>query len=162
MTYDAFLSYNSLDRPAVLRVAKDLENRGCRCFLDQWYLRPGRIWVEALERALAASRSAALFLGPHEMGRWQQKERAWVLDRQAETQEIRGRLALLSPREHEMFALLVEGFPTKLIAHRLGITLRTAEHHRAAVMHKMQARTISHLVRMALSFGPAVGSHGET
>jgi FixJ family two-component response regulator len=35
----------------------------------------------------------------------------------------------------------------------LGITSRTAEHHRAAVMHKMQARTISHLVRMALSFG---------
>jgi FixJ family two-component response regulator len=83
-----------------------------------------------------------------------------ILDLQAETQEIRRRCALLTEREHEVFALLVEGLPTKLIAHRLGITSRTAEHHRAAVMHKMQARTISHLVRMALNFGPAVGDRG--
>jgi FixJ family two-component response regulator len=86
-----------------------------------------------------------------------------ILDHQAETQEFRSRLALLTPREHEVFAVLVEGLPTKLIAHRLQITSRTAEHHRAAVMHKMQARTISHLVRMALSFGPAAGGRrGET
>jgi FixJ family two-component response regulator len=83
-----------------------------------------------------------------------------ILDHQAETQEIRGRCALLTQREREIFDLLVEGMPTKLIAHRLGITSRTVDHHRAAVMHKMQARTISHLVRMALSFGPAIGGRG--
>jgi len=60
------------------------------------------------------------------------------------------RLALLTPREKEVLALLVEGYPTKVIAHQLGITCRTVEHHRAAVMHKTQARTLSHLVRMAL------------
>jgi FixJ family two-component response regulator len=76
-----------------------------------------------------------------------------IRDHHAETQEFSSRLALLTPREREVFAMLVEGLSTKLIAHRLGITSRTAEHHRAAVMHKMQARTISHLVRMALSFG---------
>ena len=75
-TYDAFLSYSSLDRPAVLRVAEELRLRGCSCFLDQWYLQPGQNWVEALEKALAGSRSAAFFIGPREMGRWQQKERA--------------------------------------------------------------------------------------
>ena len=80
-----------------------------------------------------------------------------ILDHLAETQEVGSRCGLLTPREREVFDLLVEGMPTKLIAHRLGITSRTAEHHRAAVMHKMQARTISHLVRMALSFGPANG-----
>ena len=80
-----------------------------------------------------------------------------ILDHQAENQEIGRRCALLTQREREVFDLLVEGLPTKLIAHRLGITSRTAEHHRAAVMHKMQARTISHLVRMALTSGPAVG-----
>ena len=80
-----------------------------------------------------------------------------ILNHKAEAQEIRSRCASLTQREREVFDLLVEGLPTKLIAHRLGITSRTAEHHRAAVMHKMQARTISHLVRMALSFGPAVG-----
>jgi FixJ family two-component response regulator len=76
-----------------------------------------------------------------------------ILNNKAEAQEIRSRRALLTQRERETFDLLVEGLPTKLIAHRLGITSRTAEHHRAAVMHKMQARTISHLVRMGLSFG---------
>jgi FixJ family two-component response regulator len=78
-------------------------------------------------------------------------------DRQTQVQEFRSRRALLTQRENEVFALLVDGLPTKLIAQQLGITPRTTEHHRAAVMHKMQARTISHLVRMALSF-PA----GET
>ena len=70
---------------------------------------------------------------------------------------------MLTPREREVFAMLVEGLSTKLLAHRLGITSRTAEHHRATVMHKMQTPTISHLVRMALSFGPAAGGRrGET
>jgi two-component system response regulator FixJ len=78
-------------------------------------------------------------------------------DRQTQVQEFRSRCASLTQREREVFALLVDGLPTKLIAHRLGITPRTAEHHRAAVMHKMQAAAISHLVRMALSFGPVAG-----
>jgi two-component system response regulator FixJ len=74
-------------------------------------------------------------------------------DLQAEMQEFRKRCALLTQREGEVMALLVEGMPTKLIAHHLGISARTTEHHRAAVMEKMQARTISHLVRMALGLG---------
>jgi two-component system response regulator FixJ len=78
-----------------------------------------------------------------------------ILNSKAPAQEIRSRCALLTQRERETFNLLVEGLPTKLIAERLGITPRTAEHHRAAVMHKMQARTISHLVRMGLSLGAA-------
>jgi two-component system response regulator FixJ len=57
--------------------------------------------------------------------------------------------------------LLVEGLPTKLIAHHLGISARMSEHHRAAVMQKMQARTISHLVRMALSLGHFNGANNS-
>jgi FixJ family two-component response regulator len=74
-------------------------------------------------------------------------------DLQAEMQEFRKRCALLTQREREVMTLLVEGMTTKLIAHHLGISARTTEHHRAAVMEKMQARTISHLVRMALTLG---------
>jgi FixJ family two-component response regulator len=59
----------------------------------------------------------------------------------------------LSPREKEVLKLLVEGQPTKLIAHELGISTRTAEHHRSAVMKKMAAKSLSHLVRMALDLG---------
>lgn len=56
----------------------------------------------------------------------------------------------LSPREKQVLELLVEGRPSKLIAYELGISTRTAEHHRAAVMKKMATRSLSHLVRMAL------------
>lgn len=74
-------------------------------------------------------------------------------DLQAEIQEFRKRCALLTQREGEVMTLLVEGLPTKAIARHLGIGARTAEHHRAAVMEKMQAPTISHLVRMGLRLG---------
>jgi two-component system response regulator FixJ len=64
--------------------------------------------------------------------------------------EVEACLQTLTPREEQVMALLVEGLPTKLIATRLEISTRTAEHHRAAVMKKMNARTLSHLIRMAL------------
>jgi two-component system response regulator FixJ len=66
-----------------------------------------------------------------------------------EMKGFKARQALLTQREREVLALLLEGLPTKLIAHQLRISSRTAEHHRAAVIQKMQARNISHLMRMA-------------
>ncbi len=81
--YDAFLSYNSLDHAVVERISRELGTRQCKCFIDRWYLQPGRDWVEALEQALSSSRSVVMFVGPNEMGRWQQRERAWALDRLA-------------------------------------------------------------------------------
>jgi len=74
-------------------------------------------------------------------------------DDQAKIQEFITRCALLTQREREVMTLLVEGLPTKLIARDLRISTRTVEHHRAAIMQKMQARNISHLVRMTLSIG---------
>ena len=76
-----------------------------------------------------------------------------VRDLQAELQEFKTRCGLLTQREREVLTLLIDGLPTKLIACHLGISARTTEHHRAAVMQKMQARTVSHLVRMALNLG---------
>jgi two-component system response regulator FixJ len=70
-------------------------------------------------------------------------------DAPLEMGEFRARRALLTRREREVLALLLEGLPTKLIAQQLRITSRTVEHHRAAVIQKMQARNISHLMRMA-------------
>jgi two-component system, LuxR family, response regulator FixJ len=66
-----------------------------------------------------------------------------------EMKGFKARQALLTQREREVLALLLEGLPTKLIAHQLRISSRTAEHHRGAVIQKMQARNISHLMRMA-------------
>jgi RNA polymerase sigma factor (sigma-70 family) len=65
-------------------------------------------------------------------------------------EEIRERLESLSPREREVLDLIVAGKPNKAIALSLGISQRTVEIHRARVMEKMQVRSVSLLVQMAL------------
>ncbi|AZO43288.1 response regulator transcription factor FixJ [Mesorhizobium sp. M7D.F.Ca.US.005.01.1.1] len=64
--------------------------------------------------------------------------------------EIHARLATLSERERQVLDGLVSGLPNKTIAYDLGISPRTVEIHRANVMSKMAASSLSHLVRMAL------------
>lgn len=71
-------------------------------------------------------------------------------DAHEEIEELRARYALLTNREQDVFKLLLEGHPTKVISYNLGISARTTEHHRAAVMQKMQAYNVSQLVRMIL------------
>jgi FixJ family two-component response regulator len=70
-------------------------------------------------------------------------------DERARTREARALYDELTGREKDVMALLIEGLPNKLVAARLNISTRTAEHHRAAVMRKMKARTLSHLFRTA-------------
>lgn len=67
--------------------------------------------------------------------------------------EIRKRLATLTPREKEVMALVVEGRPNKAVATRLGLSTRTVEVHRAKAMEKMQAQSLADLVRMAIACG---------
>jgi two-component system response regulator FixJ len=59
-------------------------------------------------------------------------------------------MADLSPRERQTLDGLVAGQPNKTIACDLGVSARTVEIHRANVMTKMQATSLSHLVRMTL------------
>jgi two-component system response regulator FixJ len=73
--------------------------------------------------------------------------------RQAERSEVEGRLATLSKRERDVLEGLVEGKANKKIAYDLGISPRTIEVYRANLMAKMQAASLSDLVRMALVAG---------
>jgi two-component system, LuxR family, response regulator FixJ len=71
-------------------------------------------------------------------------------ERTAAASEIRSRLMLLSERERQVLEGLVAGKANKVIAYDLGISPRTVEIYRANVMTKMQADSLSALVRMAL------------
>lgn len=69
----------------------------------------------------------------------------------AEVDEWRARFDLLTPREREVLDLVVEGASNKQISNELGVSLKTVEAHRARVMDKLEAESLSHLVRMAVA-----------
>ncbi|EGV28572.1 MULTISPECIES: response regulator transcription factor [Thiorhodococcus] len=68
--------------------------------------------------------------------------------------EILMRLAELTPREHEVMAMVTDGKSNKEIAAALGVSSKTVEAHRARVMEKMRAESLAELVRMALIADP--------
>jgi FixJ family two-component response regulator len=72
---------------------------------------------------------------------------------EAREDEIRARVKLLTPRESQVFALVVTGMLNKQIASELGIGEKTVKVHRARVMEKMQAGSVAALVRLADAVG---------
>ncbi len=83
-----------------------------------------------------------------------------AIDRQKATEqddaarvEIRRKIDSLSARERQVLDGLVAGNPNKRIAYELGISPRTVEIYRANLMTKMQAGSLSELVRMVLLSG---------
>ncbi len=89
----------------------------------------GRTLLRAVERALT------------------QSEQLWA-DKRFED-EIRARLNGLTRREREVFALVTEGMLNKQVAARLGTSEKTIEVHRSRVMHKLGAKSLAELVRLA-------------
>jgi two-component system, LuxR family, response regulator FixJ len=81
--------------------------------------------------------------------RREERERAVILDR----------MGSLSARERQVMEAVVAGRLNKLIAADLGLSTRTVEIHRARIMQKMHADSLSDLVRMAMVAGIEVPSH---
>ena len=76
---------------------------------------------------------------------------------EAATREIAERVASLSPRERQVMDGLVAGLSNKAIAREYDISPRTIEVYRANVMTKMQAGSLSELVRLAMRAGALKG-----
>ena len=90
------------------------------------------------DTAMLESVARALLIGQHKQSR------------SAQAKAARDLLDLLTPREHDVLDELVKGSSNKIVAHELGISARTVEIHRANIMDKIRARSLSDLVRTAL------------
>jgi len=69
-----------------------------------------------------------------------------ALEVKREFDVLRGRLATLTPRERQVFLLIVRGKINKQVANELGATERTIKAHRHNVMEKMKVRSLAELV----------------
>ena len=72
--FDVFLSYNRNDRRVVHRLARELEGRGLRVWLDEAQLFPGDRWQEKLGDALGKAQAVAVLIGEGGFGRWHKQE----------------------------------------------------------------------------------------
>ena len=105
---------------------------------DDFLIKPVRSdeLLGAIERALARHQTA--------------------LEIQREFDGLRGRLATLTPRERQVFVLVVQGRINRQVARELGAAVRTIKAHRHRVMEKMEARSLAELVLIAERLGVSV------
>lgn len=115
------------DIPASVRAIK----AGAEDFLAK--PAPKKVLLEAIERALRR------YDGSHQRNVW--------------LKALRQRFSALSPREHEVFSLVVQGRLNKQIAHELGTSERTIKAHRHSIMEKFKAKSIAELVVFAEALG---------
>jgi RNA polymerase sigma factor (sigma-70 family) len=70
-------------------------------------------------------------------------------DKKSRLDIVRAHIAALTPREREVFKLVILGRTNKQVANTLGATERTIKAHRHRVMEKMQVRSLAELVSLA-------------
>jgi FixJ family two-component response regulator len=79
----------------------------------------------------------------------------------ADLDDLRSRLALLTPREHEVLPLVIGGLLNKQAASELGISEVTLQVHRSRIMKKMRAHSVAELVRIASQLGVPIHGRAE-
>lgn len=84
VAFDVFLSYNREDEVQVKAIVQALEKRGLRPWLDKEQLRPGQSFQDILEQTLSQAKSAAIFIGPEGLSKWQTLELHSLVSRSRE------------------------------------------------------------------------------
>ena len=84
-----------------------------------------------------------------------------VLDLKRARDVVLSRIATLTPRERQVFELIIRGNSNKAVANQLGSTVRTIKAHRHRLMEKMQLRTLAELVSLAERVGILTPSDGQ-
>jgi two-component system response regulator FixJ len=69
-----------------------------------------------------------------------------------EVHEVQGRLALLTPRGHEIFRYVITGLLNKQIAYALGISEKAVKVHRGRIMGKLRVDSVAELGRLEMTF----------
>ena len=81
MGFDVFLSHNSKDKPDVKALGMALKQRGLSVWLDEWELRPGLTWQDALDDIIGGCKAAAVCFGGSGVGPWEEPEMQALLRR---------------------------------------------------------------------------------
>jgi small GTP-binding protein len=72
--FDVFLSYNSKDAALARELARHLELRQVRCWMDKQQLTPGEPWLQEIAAAIRECRTIGVLIGPHSVGGWHREE----------------------------------------------------------------------------------------
>ena len=78
--FDVFLCHNSEDKPAVREIAQKLSEQNIKPWLDEADIRAGSSWHTAFGQQIETVKSAAVFVGQHGVGPWQDREIIALLD----------------------------------------------------------------------------------
>jgi small GTP-binding protein len=103
--YDVFLAHNNVDKPQVEAISRHLMKRGLNPWLDKDQIPPGRWFQDVIQRAIQNVKSAAVFIGPSGLGRW-------------ETLEFRASISQCVERGIPVIPVLlpgVDGFPPDVV-----------------------------------------------
>lgn len=94
-TRDLFISFNTSDRAAVLKVRENLQLRSITTFYDGADLTPGEPWFDELEAALRRVRAVAVFIGKDGLGTVQKREMQFALAWQGNEEKARRRFPVI-------------------------------------------------------------------
>ena len=81
MQFDVFLSHNGRDKPTVKVLGTALKQRNLSVWLDEWELRPGLTWQDALQEIVTECKSALVCFGDSGVGPWEEPEMQALLRR---------------------------------------------------------------------------------